>query len=92
MLDRSNELHEHLKRECWEALNSFVHGGIHPLRRCTEGFPLPVVLGMLRNSNGLLTMTGMTLAMLTGSATVAKPMSKIQSKFADCLPDLLPIS
>lgn len=78
------------KQECLHALNSFVHGGIHPLRRCTEGFPLPLALDMLRNSNGLLTMTGMTLAVLTGDHAIARPMSQIQSLFADCLPHLLP--
>lgn len=28
----------------WHAMNSFVHGGIHPLRRSTQGFPLHLVL------------------------------------------------
>lgn len=80
------------KQECGHALNSFVHGGIHPLRRCTEGFPLPLALSILRNSNGLLTMTGMTLATLTGDAAIAKKMSQIQYEFAECLPHLLPAS
>ena len=73
----------------WHAMNSFVHGGIHPLRRSSEGFPIPLALQVLRNSNGLATMTGMVLAILTGDEAIAKPMSKIQPEFADCLPDLL---
>ena len=48
--------------------------------------PLKVIL---RNSDGLLTMTGMALAVLTGDEAVAKPMGKIQPGFADCLPELL---
>lgn len=71
------------------AMNSFVHGGIHPLRRQADGFPVHLALQILRNSNGLLTMTAMTLAVLTWDEAVAKPMSKIQPAFADCLPDLL---
>jgi hypothetical protein len=73
----------------WHAMNSFVHGGIHPLRRSSEGFPIPLALQVLRNSNGLATMTGMVLAILTGDEAIAKPMSRIQPEFADCLPDLL---
>jgi len=73
----------------WNAMNSFVHGGIHPLRRSADGFPVHLALQVLRNSNGLSTMTGMTMAVLTGDEAIAKPMSKIQPAFADCLPDLL---
>jgi hypothetical protein len=73
----------------WHAMNSFVHGGIHPLRRQADGFPVHLALQILRNSNGLTTMTGMTLAVLTGDEAIAKAMSKIQPEFADCLPELL---
>jgi hypothetical protein len=73
----------------WHAMNSFVHGGIHPLRRSAEGFPVQLALQVLRNSNALATMTGMALALLTGDEAITKPMSKIQPEFADCLPELL---
>ena len=73
----------------WNAMNSFVHGGIHPLRRSAEGFPVHLALQILRNANGLATMTGMALAILTGDEAITKPMGKIQPEFADCLPDLL---
>lgn len=82
MLLRFNDL-------SWHAMNSFVHGGIHPLRRHADGFPAHLALQILRNSNGLTTMTGMALAILTGDEAIAKPMSKIQPEFADCLPELL---
>lgn len=73
----------------WNALNSFVHGGIHPLRRSVDGFPLDLALLLLQTSNGLSTMTGMTLSLLTGDEAIAKSMSKIQVEFADCLPELI---
>jgi len=73
----------------WHAMNSFVHGGIHPLRRRAEGFPVHLALQVLGNANALVTMTGMALAILTGDEAIAKPMSKIQLEFADCLPELL---
>ncbi|MCC8470215.1 DUF6988 family protein [Xanthomonas phaseoli] len=78
----------HFKDMTWSAMNSFVHGGLHPLRRVEEGFPPPLALQILRNSNGLVTMTGMLLAILTGDSLIASAMSRIQPDFADCLPDL----
>ena len=71
------------------ALNSFVHGGIHPVQRLVEGYPVPLLMQVVLNSNGLLTGTGMLLAILSGRADVAKQMAAIQPAFADCLPELL---
>lgn len=85
----AHQMLAHFKDVSWHSLNSFVHGGIHPLRRQSEGFPVHLALQILRNSNGLLTMTAMALAVLTWDEAVAKPMRKIQPAFADCLPDLL---
>jgi hypothetical protein len=85
----AHQMLSHFKDASWHAMNSFVHGGIHPLRRQADGFPVHLALQILRNSNGLLTMTGMTLAILTGDAGVTKPMGKIQPLFGDCLPELL---
>lgn len=73
----------------WHAINSFVHGGIHPLRHSVEGFPVHLALQVLGNANALTTMTGMALAILSGDEAVIKPMSKIQPEFTDCLPELL---
>ena len=50
------------------------------------------MIQVIRSSNGLLTMTGMILAVLSGDLEIAKRMSRIQSAFADCLPELLPVS
>ena len=79
----------HFKDVSWHAMNSFVHGGIHPMRRQAEGFPVPLAVQVLRNSNGLLTMTGMTMAIVSGDPAVTGDMSRIQAAFADCLPELL---
>ncbi|ABE43851.1 hypothetical protein Bpro_1920 [Polaromonas sp. JS666] len=71
------------------ALNSFVHGGIHPLKRHQTGYPEQIMDQILRSSNGLFTMTAMMLAILSGDESVSRPMRTIQPAFADCLPDLL---
>lgn len=85
----AHQILAHFKDVSWHAMNSFVHGGIHPLRRQSEGFPVHLALQILRSSNDLLTITGMALAVLTWDEAIAKSMSKIQPEFADCLPDLL---
>ena len=80
---------EGFKNASWGTMNSFVHGGIHPLRRVQQGYPVPLVRQIVRNSNALATMAGMTLALITGDKKVAGLMSKIQRDFSDCLPELL---
>jgi len=71
------------------ALNSYVHGGIHALRRQAEGYPEPMLRQVITSSNGLLTMSAMMMAILSGDATISKQMSKVQPMFADCLPELI---
>lgn len=72
-----------------KALNSFVHGGIHPLHRQSQGYPLPLILQVVQSANALATMSAMTLAILSGDETVTKSMRHIQRGFEDCLPTLL---
>ena len=72
-----------------KALNSFVHAGIHPLHRHEQGYPLPLIVQIVKSANGLATMAAMTLALLSGDAVIADRMRHIQPEFADCLPDLL---
>lgn len=71
------------------ALNSFVHGGIHAIKRHSEGYPVPLLIQVLRNSNGLLTITGMMFATLAGDQELMRKMSQIQAPFRECLPELL---
>src|SRR6185436_13587057 len=61
MLDAFKDVH-------WRPLNSYVHSGIHSLRRSCDGYPEPLILDVLRNSNALVTMTGMVLALLASES------------------------
>jgi hypothetical protein len=72
-----------------KSLNSFVHGSIHPLRRHMEGYPLPLLVQIVQSANGLATMAGMVLALLTHDMKLIKQMGGIQPQFEDCLPTLL---
>jgi hypothetical protein len=74
----------------WKGLNSYVHGGIHALQRHGSGYPLQLVEQIIKSSNGLLTMTAMMAAILTGNEVISKDITRIQARHKDCLPDLLP--
>lgn len=80
---------KHFKDVNAPSLHSFVHGGIHALQRGLTGYPVDLLEHVVRSSNGLLTMAGMMLAILSGSEETAKRMSKIQPTFEDCLPALI---
>jgi len=82
------EMLDQFRKTSWHSLNSYVHAGIHVLRRQADGYPTQLILDVLRSSNGLSTMAGMTLALLTDEAT-ARSVGRIQPAFADCLPDLI---
>lgn len=72
------------------SLNSYVHGGIHALQRQAQGYPAPLIVGALRNCNGLMVMTAMMLAILTGRQPLVHAVSLLQATFADDLPPALP--
>lgn len=82
------EMLDQFRKTSWHSLNSYVHAGIHVLKRRADGYPVQLILDVLRSSNGLSTMAGMTLALLTDEAT-ARSMGRIQPAFADCLPELI---
>lgn len=70
-------------------LNSFVHSGFHPLKLRSAGYDENLMIRFLKDSNAIFTMTAMQLAALTGDPEIILPMTKIQPRFADCLPPLI---
>jgi hypothetical protein len=83
MLGRFDDMQRH-------ALNSFVHGGIHALRRHHDGFPLNLVRQLVECSNGLVTISAMVLAILTRDSLLATRMNRVHVGFEDCLTPILP--
>jgi len=71
-------------------LNSFVHGGIHALTRSRSGYPIPVLVGALRNGNGLMLMAVMMLAILAGRQPLVHAVSQLQASFSADLPPPMP--
>jgi hypothetical protein len=43
---------EEIRENQWKAMNSLVHGGIHPLQRM-DAFPVELAAQVVRNSNGI---------------------------------------
>ena len=70
----------------WRAMNSFVHGGIHPMKRTECGFPAPLAVQIIRNSNGIMHMSFRLLARLGPSAEIARAVDQAYLDFQDCLP------
>ncbi|MFC3148343.1 DUF6988 family protein [Piscinibacterium candidicorallinum] len=68
------------------ALNSYVHGGIHPLQRALTGFPPQLAESVIRLSNGLLHLSFRLLASLTDSPSLMDRISRAYSEHAECLP------
>jgi hypothetical protein len=70
----------------WQAMNSFVHAGLHPLTRGQSGFPTQLAADLVKNSNGMLHMAARLLARLTGSWEVTTAVEHSYLRFQDCLP------
>jgi hypothetical protein len=68
------------------ALDGFIHGGLHPSARTSEGFPDALAANLLKLSNAMLLMTAKLSARLTGSPEVLKKVEQSSSKFTHALP------
>ncbi|WP_339724126.1 hypothetical protein [uncultured Paraglaciecola sp.] len=72
----------------WKASSSFVHGGIHAMKRHREGYPVVLVKQIVISSNGLVMVTAVHLATLTGNEHVNKDIVRIRDLYRDILPKL----
>lgn len=74
------------KDNSWKALNSYVHTGIHPIRRHSEGYPVKLIYDVLRNANGLAVMSAMQAVVLSGEQPMQKDVLKLAFEFNECMP------
>jgi hypothetical protein len=76
-----------IRENQWKAMNSFVHGGIHPLQRA-DGFPAELAVQVVRNSNGISHIACRLLARLATHTDVASAAAIEHSYvgFEDCVP------
>jgi len=81
-----DSLHE-FKEYSWKPLCSYVHGGIHAINRHSRGYPLPLLIQLLKASNGVSSMVGMLLVILSGDTRQTGKIPSIQREFEDCVPE-----
>jgi hypothetical protein len=70
----------------WKALNSFTHGGFHPLARASTGYPPQLNYDVLRNSNALISLASQLTAIVSGDPENMSPVRALHQNFADCIP------
>jgi hypothetical protein len=69
-----------------KALNSFAHGGLHPIARTIEGYPPQLAYDAVRNSNGLVMIAAQLIAIVSNEGPDMDPVRKLHDEFADCIP------
>lgn len=74
------------RKTSWPALNSFVHAGLHPIKRQRKGLPFGLAMDLLRSSNGLSVIAAMQAAVSAGSQELVSAVANSQMTFADCCP------
>ena len=74
------------KDHSWKALNSYVHAGIHPIQRHSEGYPVKLIIDVLRNANGLAVMSAMQAVVLSGEQPMQKEVLELAFEFNECMP------
>ena len=72
----------------WKPLSSFIHSGIHALHRHTKGYPVDLVVEVIKASNGLSTIAANLANLVTSSPFQPGTLAEIRYEFAACLPKL----
>lgn len=74
------------KESSWTALNSYVHAGIHPIRRHGEGYPVPLLHSVLKNANGVAVVSCMHAAVLSGQPALQARVLEAALTRTACMP------
>ena len=74
------------KEVTWKAMNSYAHGGLHPLSRKISGYPPQLIYDVIRNSNAVIALTVQLQSILTGMSENMAPVRQMHRDFEDVLP------
>lgn len=74
------------KEVTWKAMNSYAHGGLHPLSRKLTGYPAQLIYDVIRNSNAVVALTAQLQSILTGMPESMGPVRQMHRDFVDVLP------
>lgn len=77
------------KDNSWNALNSYAHAGIHPIRRHHDGYPVQLIHDVLRNANGLAIVSCMQAVVLSGRQPLQQIILDLIVKRSTCMPPSL---
>ena len=70
----------------WTVLDSYIHAGLHPLGRQSDGFPEVLACQLLRGSHALFHATVRVMAVLTWSASAMAAVTELWNAHRSCLP------
>lgn len=74
------------KDNSWKALNSFVHTGIHAIKRHEVGYPAELIHMALCSSNGIAVVCGMQAVALGGRQPQQKKVVELSIRHSTCMP------
>lgn len=74
------------KEVTWKAMNSYAHGGLHPLSRTMSGYPAQLIYDVIRNANAVVALTAQLLAIISGNPENMAPVRQMHTDFTDILP------
>lgn len=77
---------EQYRDAAWKAMNSYTHGGIHPLSRTATGYPPQLTMNVILNSNAILAMTAQLVAITAAGSDKMQRVRELHSEYSDCIP------
>jgi hypothetical protein len=78
---------QEFKHYSWKATSSYVHCGLHAVNRNAKGFPIELIINIIKQSNGLMTMSAMLVAQIADNPYAAQHIIKSLDDFSFVLPD-----
>lgn len=88
--ERAVAMMREFKELTMKPANSYVHTGMHAFSRKKDGFPEPLIIQILQNSNGLEALNAMLLATVVNSADMIQKVLALQYLYIDSLPMHIP--
>ncbi|KKW81527.1 hypothetical protein AAV96_03180 [Acinetobacter sp. AG1] len=90
LLSANTPAHSHvlslveLKDYSWDAMNSFVHSGLHAVRRNITGYPTELIYTIIKQSNNLLYLSAYLKAVITGDPNAINGVSIARQRYMSC--------
>lgn len=90
LLSANTPAHSHvlslieLKDYSWDAMNSFVHSGLHAVRRNITGYPTELIYTIIKQSNNLLYLSAYLKAIITGNPNAINGVSLARQRHMAC--------